>query len=219
MMKQLKVALMALCLSLMACQHCLAQTEEDYRWAGERFPTVLKEILPNDEGTGWRVGFTVYRDLYTDVLEYSCVFKESWPESLNAELVVMVRMADSKSLYDQIMALRRKNRAASIDQIKSKLKIKEWRLTEKSCPAARELYSAFYNLNLPMLSAEDRAAFAKGSIDITLHPLIYNIHAVVSGGDIELLLAGQEHPFVKWADRTRSTLDACIKSNNKQNGK
>jgi hypothetical protein len=219
-MKLLKTLRLAACFSFLACQPCLAQTaEQDERWVHEHFSEVLRKALPNDEGAGWRVGFTINRDLYTEVLEYSCIFKESWPESPQADLVVVVRMADSKSIYDQLMTLHREHPAASVEQIRSKLRIKEWQLTEKSCPAARERYSAFYQLNLPVLSAKDRASFARGRIDIILHPLIYNLHAVISGGDVELSLAGKEHPFVKWADRTRAQLDACIKNTNKQNEK
>lgn len=219
-MKLLATLCLAFSLSFLAYQPCLAQSvEEDNRWVNEHFSEVLRKTLPNDEGTGWRVGFTINRDLYTQVPEYSCVFKESWPESAKADLMVMVRMADSKSLYDQMTELRREHPTASIEQIRSKLKIKEWQLTEKSCPAARELYSAFYQLDLPMLSAKERASFAKGSTSITLHPLIYNIHAVVSGGNIELSLTDHEHPFVKWANRTRAQLETCIRNNDKQNGK
>lgn len=155
---------------------------------------------------GFSLGYRVYRDLYTDELEYSFVFNRILQERY---ITVTVRMADSVSLYDQMMALHRRNPNANIETIKPQLRIREWRLSEEICPAVRRQYDAFYRLSLPMLSARERAERARGVETIVLHPRVRIFKADISGGSIELVITNSEHPFAVWAERTRRAFEAC----------
>ena len=205
---------LAICFCLVPYLPYAAQTRADYDWVNDRFPSILEEVLPTNQGVGWRLGFRTYRDHYTEVLEYSCAFSEDFQAN---SIVALVRMPDSVSVYDQVMALHRKNRSQSITAIKRKLRIKEWRLTEKTCPALRTLYDEFYNFTLPMLSAKDRDERAKGVTTITLHPMIFDFEATMSRGSMKLSLDEEDHLFVGWAKRARANLDICIQSNVRTN--
>ncbi|HYX71877.1 MAG TPA: hypothetical protein VE732_03845 [Nitrososphaera sp.] len=217
-LRQIYFILVAACLCLLTYQPCRAQTptEEEFDWVNQHFYTVLEELLPIKERLGFSLGYRSYRDLYTDELEYSFGFNRIIQEKY---LTVVVRMPDSVSLYDQIMSLHRKNPSESIESIKSKLKIKEWRLSEEKCPAVRRQFDAFYRLNLEMLSAKDRAEQARGSYTITLHPRVDTFYADISGGDMQLELTDSGHSYVRWAKSTQSALEICAKTGERQNGK
>jgi hypothetical protein len=194
---------------LLFCQPSKAQeypSQEEHDWVSSHLFDVLEEFLPIEEAD---LGYRSYRDLYTDVLEYSLVFNRDWK---GKRVSVVVRMADSVSLYDQIMALHRKNPSESIKSIKTKLKVKEWRYDAKACLAVESLYDGFYRLNLAMLTAKDRAEQAKGIVTITLHPTVHIFKASISGGNLRLALTEQEHPFVIWANKARRALERCATS-------
>ncbi|HEX8459610.1 MAG TPA: hypothetical protein VF656_20115 [Pyrinomonadaceae bacterium] len=205
--KRIKLLLSAIGLCLVLCQPGQAQKDEDWLWVDEHFQDVLTELLPIEETF---LGYRSYRDLYTDVLEYSFIYKR---EPNDDRLFLVVRMADSVSLYDQMMALHMKNRAENIKSIKKKLKVKEWRVDDKSCVPSKTAHEEFYDLSLSMLSATDRAERAKGTVTITLHPTVHTFYALISGGEMKLEITDADHPFVDWAKRTRSAVEKCIAPN------
>lgn len=204
--KRAKLLTAALFLCLLFCHSGEAQEyprQEEHDWVGKHFFGVLEEFLPIEESD---LGYRSYRDLYTNVLEYSFAFDRDLNEK---RIGVVVRTADSVSLYDQIMALHRKNPSESIEIIKTKLRVKEWRSDDKACPALKSLYDEFYKLDLPMMTAKDRAEQAKGSVNITLHPTMHIFKAAISGGNLNLVLTEQEHPFVVWVIKARRTMEKC----------
>jgi hypothetical protein len=208
-LKQGTLIVLTIFVCLLFCQASEAQeypNQEEHDWVGKHFFGVLEEFLPIEESD---LGYRSYRDLYTDVLEYSFAFNQDWKEK---RISVVVRMADSVSLYDQMMALHQKNPSESIESIKTKLKVKEWRGDDKACPAVKSLYDEFYKLSLPMLTAKDRAEQAKGIVTITLHPTVHIFKAGISGGNLRLALTEQEHPFTVWANKARRNLDKCAAS-------
>lgn len=203
----MKLIAVTICICILACRPCAAQqypSVEEHDWVSGHFFSILDEFLPIGESGA--LSYRSYRDLYTDVLEYSFIFSQDWGERRTD---VVVRMADSISLYDQIMALHRKNPSESIKSLKTKLKVKERRFDNKSCPAVKSLYDEFYRLNLPMLTAKERAERARGVATITLHPMVHTFRAYISGGNMRLVLTEDEHPFVIWAEKTRRILEKC----------
>jgi len=121
----------------------------------------------------------------------------------------VLRKADSVSIYDQIMALHTKNPEENVDTFMKQLKVNERHLSEATCPAVRRQYDRFYELVLPMLSADDRAAQARGEYSITLHPRVHTFQAHISGGTLHLIIGRQDHPFAVWATETLSALENC----------
>ncbi len=197
-------------------QPCRAQypSEAEHDWVNGRFFAVLNELLPIEERLGFSLGYRSYRDLYTNELEYSFVFNRFLQERY---ITVVVRAADSVSLYDQVMALHRKNPNASIEDIRKQLKVKELRLSEETCPAVGRQHNEFYRLSVPMLSARDRAGQARGEFSITLHPRVHKFKADISGGSMELVLTESDHPLVRWATRTQRAFEICAGNPARQN--
>lgn len=206
--RSMKFIAAAFCLCLLAYQPCEAQdpSQEEFNWASKHFFPVFKELFPIEEEFGYSLGYRSYRDLYTDELETGFVFNRVLQEKY---LSAVIRTADTVSIYDQIIALHRKDKDAGIDAIKPHLKIKERRLSEETCPAVRRQFDKFYGLSLQTLSARDRSAQRKGEFSITLHPRAHVFHADISGGKMELVLSENDHPFVRWAEQTMSALEAC----------
>jgi hypothetical protein len=193
-----------------------AQEQDDWAWVNKHFFSVLEEFMPIEERLGFSLGYRSYRDLYTDELENSFVFNRILQEKY---LTVTVRRPESISLYDQIMALHRRNPNESIESIKKQLKVKGDHFSEQTCPAVRKQYDEFYRLILPMLTAKDRAEQAKGELTITLHPRVHTFKADISGGSLRLVITDQDHPFVSWAKKTGQALIGCSSDNIETNKK
>ncbi|HSB11335.1 MAG TPA: hypothetical protein VLM38_17745 [Blastocatellia bacterium] len=181
-----------------------AQTQDDWDWVNKHFSAVLEELMPVDARLGFSVGYRSYRDLHTSEPEFSFVFMRIPKEKY---LAVIVRQPDGNSLYDQMMAAHRKNPAETIDNIKKELKLREQRFSEQTCRAVRTQYDEFYGLTLSMLSDQDRQA--KGGLTATLHPRVHTFNADISGGGLRLVIDDEDHPFVRWANKTRKALEGC----------
>ena len=173
-------------------------------WVEDQFPSVLNEFLPLEKDA--EVSFRTYRDLYTNVLEYSCSITRK-----KDQIEAVVRLANPTSLYDQILAERKRNPHVGIKSIKRKLTIKEYRFTSNTCPALETSLSALEKLELPVMTERERASAAKGVVEVTLHPTIYTFQVSISGGDAKLELDNHDHPLVRWADATRGALARCQK--------
>jgi hypothetical protein len=187
-------------------QSSWAQTQDDWDWVNKHFFTVLEEILPIRERLGFSVGYRSYRDLFTNEPEFSFVFNRIIQEKY---ITVIVRQPQTTSLYDQIMTAHRRNPNESIEAIKKQLKLRQQRYSEKTCRAVRTQYDEFYQLTLQMLSARDKRDQGKGELSITLHPRVHTFSADISGGRMDLVLDEQDHPFVRWANKTRELLERC----------
>lgn len=212
-----RIKLIFIAASICLCVHRSAQAQEGPSQEGQdqvnsRFFSVLEEIFSIEERLGFSLGYRSYRDLHSEELEYSFVLNRIIKEQY---LTVVIRMADSISLYHQLRVLHRKNPSMNIETIKPQLKIKEWRLTEETCPALRQQYDEFYRLSLTMLSAEDKAREAKGEFAINLHPRVHTFKADISGGNLELVLTESEHPYVRWAEKARRAFEGCASKQNK----
>lgn len=195
-------------LLILFCQTEEAQqypNSEEHDWVQNHFFDVLEELLPIEKSN---VGYRSYRDLYTEVLEYSFVFNKERKENRNI-IMVTVRIADTVSVYDQMMTLHRKNPTETIDSIKSKLKVSTRHFDDKSCAAVKLLYDEFYKFNVPMMSAKDRSEQNRNYVTITLHPMIHTFDAVISDGDLKLTISEDKHPFVVWANKARRSFEKC----------
>lgn len=187
---------------------CTAQeypTEKEHKWAQKYYFGAFEEKFPLAESSDSLVSYRMYKDLYLEI-EYSFEILND-PEK--KKRFAIVRMADGAPIYEQMIMIRRKNPSATIKTIKSQLKIKQWRLNEETCPAISRQYDEFNELSLEVLSAQERADQEKGIATITLHPRMHTFRSYVSGGTMLLTLRDSEHPFIKWAEKTRSAFEAC----------
>jgi hypothetical protein len=189
----------------------IAQEQQDWEWVEDHYKSVLDELLPL-QTTGFYLGYRSSGDVENPHLEYSFVFRKTIQDNY---ITVTVRQADSTPLIDQMVALHIKNRTESIENLIKQLKVKEYLLSERTCPVVRKQYDEFYKQSLQMYSREDRELEAQGLITIRLHPVGHEFEAHISGGVMRLDIDDKKHPFVRWADKTRVALEACKAAGNK----
>ena len=92
-----------------------AQTEADWDWANKAFGTALDTLMPLHAKGGLYVTYRANRDFVTSIPEYwfriGYEFNEKQGYGLNSFFSAHVRIASPNSIYDQVMALHRSNRA------------------------------------------------------------------------------------------------------------
>jgi hypothetical protein len=182
-----------------------SQTDADWEWMGKNFGPTMELLLPIKKTLGGYVSYRSYRDLYTDVLEYSFLIgHDQRKEGYGAEphLSAHVRMADSISIYDQMMKMHRANPQKDLVDIQHAVKLKMWDLTEKTCPVVQSQFQKFQKLRFgpPVFD------------EIVLHPLIHEFRIQAGMGGMDLSLVDSEHPLVIWALETRRALESCVSS-------
>lgn len=205
MVNALRILLAIVAVFLVSIQPLNAQEEEDFEWVSGHFKSALDQFMPLEkEG---ELSYRSYRDLYTEISEYSFVFSRNWQEK---RVDVTIRQPEKVSLYDQIMKLHRENPSESIESIKTKVKVREIKLNSNACPSIETSFDEFEALSLKVLSLKERADRKKGIINEYLHPTIHTFVANVSDGNLRLDIRGKEHPFAIWALRTRTALEKCV---------
>jgi len=158
--------------------------------------------MPIGKETAAYVGFRSHRDLHNNVLEYSLLLKLNYQTN---RVDAVVRVADSVTLYDQLMSLHRKNQTESIESLKKQLKIKEFRTTEADCPALRSQFKKFSKIKFrtpdPYL--------------ISLHPTVHEFQVNPVSEYMRLVVVESDHPLVVWAMNTGRIVETCVERNNR----
>ncbi|MCI0490052.1 MAG: hypothetical protein L0229_25955 [Blastocatellia bacterium] len=206
---KIKIIFAALSLCLMAVTESRAQDEKslpfderDWDWMNRHYKQVLDEVLPLEQKPGYVVSFRMHREVHTDAPEYSFSFIKDYQGN---PIEVIVRAADTASLYDQLMALHRKDPAESIERIKKRLKFKEWRLTERNCPAVAGMFERYKKLSFSVPPS--------GSV-VILHPVIHSFWINGDTARMRLEIYDEEHPLIVWAKEARRLLEACAPNKN-----
>lgn len=210
-LKQIRFLLLAGLLCLLVAQNIRAQEQEyDHdNWTFDRFPPVFAKVFPFVEGAD--VSFRMHGDYERDIIEYSFSFLKKPDKSVE----VVVRRADTVPVFIQLMRLHLKNRRVSAESFTDQLKIREWRLNDKTCPAVKTRFARFELLWLPVSSETDREDEANDRASIMLHPTVYDLEASIWGGKVNLGFWGpdDEHPIIVWMEETRRILDRCLQGN------
>jgi hypothetical protein len=197
----LAVAFLAFAGSLIP-RTAFVQTDADWDWMREDFGPALDTLMPIREDIGTHVTYRSYHDLHSDVIEYSFILGHD-PNvdglGLQGYLSAHVRMADSVSIYDQMMKMHRDNPQEEASTIRKRVKIKEWNLTERTCPKIRSQFREFRSLRFRPPHFDE----------IVLDPLVHQFTIQTGAGDMDLTLVDSRDPLVAWALRTRRVLEKC----------
>ena len=177
----------------------------DREWLRQHYGGILDELVPMRAPGGLYLSYRSRRSLYTEVLEYG-FFLGYEPRvnepGLKEFLTAHVYLADTVSIYDQLMKMHQAKPDESAESTQRKLKVKTWTLTEKTCPAIQEQFSKFKKLNIQPPSFDE----------IALHPLIHQFHIEAGVGSMDIELDGSDQPLVPWALETRKALESCASS-------
>jgi hypothetical protein len=138
-----------------------------------------------------------HRDGVNDLAEFSVVIENTDnPRAMRG----IVRQAQGAPLYQQLVALHDKDPARPYDQLKQDLQVQVRSFTPAQCPAVSEQYKAFENITFVRPRDEDAQ---------DEHPIMYQFHESIAGGDSEVMEYVESRAFPKWANATHQAFDAC----------
>ncbi len=196
-MRLLRAALLVSFVAGLCCQLVAAQDRKEWQFVNENFAAVLDEVMPLNKSA--LVSVKIYKESSADVLEYSLsLVRES-----DGQTVAVVRAADGVSVFDQLMRLHRANPAALVASLKSQLKIREWRVSDRFCPAIKTQLAEYEKLRLPVMAA---------GVNFVQRPTVYEFSMDASPGNVKNVTATmleKTHPLMGWANETRRIVDAC----------
>jgi hypothetical protein len=109
----------------------------------------------------------------------------------------------SSSYYQQLVTLHSQYPSKSYADLKPALKVQTWTLSVDQCPAVAAQFKAFQNVQFVRPRDDD---------DVAEHPIFYEFHESVGGGDSEVVEFTESRGFPKWANATHQALDSCIAS-------
>jgi hypothetical protein len=164
---------------------------------GKAFAAAFDDLFPIQHGEGDFIAVRAHRDGTNDLPEFSIVLEDT--ESARA----ILREAQGSSLYQQLVAMHAKDPSKSYQELKSDLKVQTWNLTADQCPAIAAQLKAFNNIQFVRPRDDDPVAE---------HPILYQFHESVDGGDSEVTEFVETRAFPKWANETHHALDGCAAS-------
>jgi len=176
------------------------QSQDDRSWTDKHFMAAFDEFFPIEHAEGDFIAARAHRDGVNDVSEFSVVLENTQtPRAIRG----ILREAQAAPLYQQLLALHAKDPSRPYDQLKQDLKIQEWNFSPGQCPAVASQFQAFSNIQFVRPRDDDAE---------DEHPILYQFHESVGGGDSEVLESLESRSFPKWANETRRALDVCAAS-------
>lgn len=174
-----------------------SQSPDDRAWADKQFNVAFAEFFPIEHAEGDFIAVRAHRVAENDLLEFSVVLENTQdPRAIRG----ILRESQGAPLYQQLLALHAKDPSRTYDQLKQDLKVQAWNFTAQQCPAVAEQYKAFENIAFVRPRDDDNDAE---------HPVMYQFHESVGGGDSEVMEFVESRAFPKWANETHKALAAC----------
>lgn len=189
-----------LCLGIALSSSAAPQPQPDSDWMGKAFAAAFDDFFPIQHDEGDFIAVRAHRDGTNDLPEFSIVFEDT--QSARA-MHATLREAQGSSLYQQLAALHAKDPSKSYQELKPELKVQTWNLSAGQCPAIAPQLKAFNNIQFVRPRDDD---------PIAEHPILYQFHESVDGGDSEVTEFVETRAFPKWANETHRALDACVAS-------
>jgi hypothetical protein len=177
-----------------------AQSDADRAWIQKYFPAAFEDAFPIKQAAGDFIAVRAHRDFLNDLPEYSIVIEDT--QDARA-IRATVREAQGSSLYQQLVTLHSQDPSKSYIDLKPALKVRTWTLSVDECPAVAAQFKAFENVQFVRPHDDD---------DVDEHPIFYEFHESVGGGDSEVVEFTESRAFPKWANAAHQALDSCIAS-------
>ncbi len=189
-----------LCLGFALSSPAAPREHPDSDWMGKAFAAAFDELFPIQHGEGDFIAVRAHRDGTNDLPEFSIALEDTQ----NARAIhATLREAQGSSLYQQLASLYAKEPSKAYAELKPDLKVQTWNLTADQCPAIAAQLKAFNNIQFVRPRDDDPVAE---------HPILYQFHESVDGGDSEVTEFVETRAFPKWANETHSALDVCAAS-------
>jgi len=200
MIKRQRSIWFVLAIALSVTPICSSQTDADWEWVSDNFGGVLDNLMPLQQ-SGLHVVYRAHRDYRTDVPEYWFTIGYDFG---SGRLSAHVRLADTSSIYDQLMRMHRSDPKEDASSMVKKIRVKDWRVDDASCPLIREQIDRFQDVKYTPFKLETHR--------IILHPMNHEFRLEAPDGTMNLIIWDDEHPLVRWAHETRLTLERCAQT-------
>jgi hypothetical protein len=176
------------------------QGADDRSWTDRNFIAAFDEFFPVSHAQGDFIAARAHRDGVNDLPEFSVVIENT--DNPRAILGIL-REAQDAPLYQQLVALHAKDPVKAYDQLKQDLKVQVWKFSTNRCPAVATQYKAFENITFVRPRDDDAT---------DEHPILYQFHESIGGGDSEVMEYVESRAFPKWANATHKAFEACVAS-------
>lgn len=173
------------------------QSADDRAWADAQFNVAFAEFFPIEHAEGDFIAVRAHRVAENDLLEFSVVLENT---ENTKTIRGILRESQGGPLYQQLLALHADDPSKTYAQLKPELKVQSWTFTPQQCPAVADQYKAFENIAFVRPRDDDN--------DVE-HPIMYQFHESVGGGDSEVMEFVESRAFPKWANETHKALAAC----------
>jgi len=176
------------------------ESKDENAWVDKAFVAAFDEFFPISHAEGDFIAARAHRNAANDLPEFSVMIENTDnPKAING----ILREAQRASLYQQLATLHAKDPAKTYEQLKPDLKVQVWKFTADQCPAVAAQYKAFENITFVRPRDDDAG---------DEHPIMYQFHESVGGGDSEVMEYVESRAFPKWANATHKALGACAAS-------
>jgi hypothetical protein len=172
-------------------------------WADKNFIAAFDEFFPISYAPGDFIAARAHRDGVNDLPEFSVLIENT--DNPRATRGVL-REAQGAPLYQQLLALHAKDSVKPYDQLKQDLKVQISNFSAEQCPAVAAQYKAFENITFVRPRDDDAE---------DEHPIMYQFHESVGGGDSEVMEYVESRAFPKWVNATHKAFAACAASTSK----
>jgi hypothetical protein len=166
----------------------------------KHFYPAFDELFPIKHAEGDFIAVRAHREFSYNLLEFSVVIENTENSKMMRGIL---REAEGESLYQQVHELVSKDLDVSLEQMKPELKVQMWSFSAAQCPAVAEQYKAFENITFVRPRDDDAQ---------DEHPIMYQFHESVGGGDSEVMEYVESRAFPKWANATHRAFAACATS-------
>ncbi len=183
-------------------------SQADWDWTYKHFHPVLDELMPM-QGTAAYVVYRAHSE--SGVPEYWFVIgydPNQGGHGLQKYLSAHVRIAESQSIFEQIMRAHRSEPQEDIASIEKRIKLRTFDLNEMTCPAMKEQVEMLEKVQVDVPKFHDPGVFVFG------HPLKSEFHIQQGFQQMSVVLLDDdklphENALHNWAFWTRRVLDGC----------
>ncbi len=178
------------------------QELDDAWWVDRNYPSVFNDLFPIDHAQGDFIAVRAHRDRVSAELV-----------STHAEFSVMIENTDNPHemrgilrdtlapIYEQLKDLHAQYPKKTYAEIEKDMEVLVWEFPGAQCPAVAAQYKAFENITFVRPRDDDAQ---------DEHPIIYQFHESVGGGDSEVVEYVESRAFPQWANATRKAFGDCI---------
>ena len=176
------------------------ESKDENVWVDKAFVMAFDEFFPISHAEGDFIAARAHRNAANDLPEFSVMIENTDnPRAIRG----ILREAQGTPLYQQLVALHAKDPGKTYDQLKPELKVQVWKFTADQCLGVAAQYKAFENITF--VRPRDDGAEDE-------HPIMYQFHESVGGGDSEVMEYVESRAFPKWANATHKAFAACAAS-------